>query len=146
MIIQRHSMEPQHSDNKKVPAGGYVALLSVLVVGAIGLSIAVTLLVLGVGSARTSFSEEQANQARGLADACAEDALQEIRDSTTFTGSGGFSLGQGTCSYTVTNTGGQARNIEASGTVDNVTRKVEIDIDQINPTINITSWQEVADF
>jgi len=125
---------------------GYITLISVLVVGAIGVAITTSLLLFGLGSSRSSFAIEQSAQARSLADACAEEALQEIRDSTPYTGSDNLSLGQGDCDYTVTSGGGQNRTIDASGTVGTVQRKVKISINAINPSINITSWQEVADF
>ena len=125
---------------------GFITLISVLVVGAVGVAIATSLILLGLGSSRTSFAIEQSNQAKGIANACAEEALQQIRDSTPFTGSGNLTLGQGTCAYTVTSQGGQNRTITSSGTVGSIMRKVKIIIDTINPTIQVVSWQEVADF
>ena len=127
--------------NKK----GYVALITVLITGAIGVAIATSLLLLGLGSSRTSFALEQSNQAKALANACAEEALQQIRDSTAFTGTGNLTLGQGSCAYTVTNDGGENRTVTASGTVGTVVRKIKIIVNTINPAINLTSWQEVAD-
>ena len=126
-------------------SGGYITLISVLIVGAVGIAITTSLILLGLGSSRTSFAVEQSNQAKALANACAEEALQQIRDSTPFTGSGNLTLGQGVCSYTVTSQGGQNRTITASGTVGTIMRKVKIIIDKINPTIQVVSWQEVAD-
>lgn len=125
---------------------GYITLISVLVVSTISVAITVSLVLLGVGSSRSSFALEQVNQAKALANLCAEEALQEINDSTPYTGTDNLTIGQGTCTYTVTNTGGQNRTITASGTVDTIIRKVSISIDAINPNINITSWQEVVSF
>ncbi len=116
-----------------------------LVVSAVGAAIALSLLLLGVGSSRTSFAVEQSNQAKALVSACAEEALQKIRDSVSFEGSGGLSLGQGTCSYTVTSQGGHNRTITAFGTVGTVIRKVNIIINKITPAIQVVSWLEVAD-
>lgn len=125
---------------------GYIALITVLVIGAVGVAVAVSLLLLGLSSSRTSFALEQSNQAKALANACSEEALQQIRDSTPFTGTGNLSLGQGTCTYTVTSQGGQNRTITSSGTVGTIVRKVKIILDTITPNINVTSWQELADF
>lgn len=125
---------------------GYIALITVLVTGAVGVAISASLLLLGLGSSRTSFALEQSNQTKALANACSEEALQQIRDSTPFTGTGSLTMGQGTCTYTVTSQGGQNRTITATGTVDTIVRKVKVIIDKINPSINVTSWQEVADF
>ena len=127
---------------------GYITLVSVLVVGAVGIAITTSLLLLGVGSSQTSYAYQQSNQAKFLANACAEEALQQIRDSTLFAGSNSLTLGQGTCTYTVINTTptGQERTITASGTVGTIIRKVVIFINKINPTMKVTSWQEVAGF
>ena len=125
---------------------GYVTLLSVLIVGAVGTAVTVSLLFLGLTASRTSFVVEQAAQARMLADACAEEALQQIRSSTAYTGTAGLSLGQGSCTYTVVSTGGENRTITASGIVGTVTRRTEVLVSAINPSITISSWQEVASF
>ena len=124
---------------------GYITLISVLVVGAVGIAVTLSLILLGLGSSRTSFALEQSNQTKALTNACAEEAMQQIRDSMSFTGNGNLSLRQGTCNYTVTSQGGQNRTITALGTVGTIVRKVKIIISKINPTITVTSWQEVAD-
>ena len=124
---------------------GFVALISVLIIGAVGVAIALSLLLLGIGSSRTSFAVEQSNQAKALANACAEEGLQQIKDSTPFTGSDNLTLGQGACVYTVTSQGGQNRTILASGTVGTIIRKLKIIINSINPLIQVVSWQEVDD-
>ena len=125
---------------------GYITLLMVIIVGAIGVATGVSLLLLGVGSSRASLSLDKSNQAKALANACAEQALDQIRTSPAFSGSASLTLGQGACSYTVTNLGGENRLINASGAVDEVLRKVKINLNQITPKINLTSWQEVSDF
>jgi len=125
---------------------GYMTLLTVIIASAIATSITIFILTTGTNSSRSAFVIEQSTQAQALANACAEDALQEISDSTPFEGSGALSLGQGACSYTVTKLTGQNRTIDATGTIGSIVRKVQISIDNINPSINITSWQEVADF
>jgi hypothetical protein len=136
---------PHHFFIKKNGAG-YITLISVLVVGAVGIAISTSLILLGLGSARISFAVEQSNQAKALANACVEEGLQQIRDSMPYTGSGNLTLGQGTCSYTVASQGGQNRTITAIGTVGTIMRKVKVIIDKINPAIQVVSWQEVVDF
>lgn len=125
---------------------GYITLLSTLFLVAIGGVVAGSLILLGLGFSKTSFAQYQSNQAKALANACAEEALQQIRNLTAYTGSGNLTLGQGSCSYTVTSGGSENRTIISTGTALTVIRKVKIIISAINPTINITSWQEVADF
>ncbi|MCX6793145.1 MAG: hypothetical protein NTY12_03895 [Candidatus Falkowbacteria bacterium] len=123
---------------------GYITLISVLVIGAIGTAVVISVIWLGIGSSRSSFADEQSDQAWGLANACAEEALQQIRSSSAYTGTGNLTLGQGTCSYTVTNTGGTTRSVTASGTVGTMIRRSAISITALNPKLVISSWQEVA--
>ena len=142
---------------------GFITLMASLLVAAIELSISVSLLLLGLGASKTSFAIEQSYQANALSLACAETALQEIYDSmieaplpdpppdplppppTPFTGTGSLTLGQGSCSYSVTDTGGNARKITSTGTVGSVVKKNQITTSAVSPIV-ISSWQEVADF
>ena len=125
---------------------GFATLLAILVVGAVATAITTSVVLLGVGSSKTSFAIEQSTQARALAVSCAEAALEQIRIETGFSGTGNLSLGQGSCTYTVTTGAGENRTVVSSGTVGTIIRKISIGITQINPTITISSWQEVADF
>lgn len=119
-------------------------MISVLILGAASIAITLSLLLLGVGSSRSSFAAEQSWQAQGLANACAEEALQQIRDSSPFTGTNVLTLGSGTCTYTVASQGGQNRTITASVTVGTIIRKLQVVITAITPTIIVSTWQETA--
>ncbi len=123
---------------------GFAILLSVLVTGAVSIAVAISLLLLGSDALRTDISVTQSSEAGSLADACAEDALEKIRESF-FIGSGSLSLGNGSCEYVVSSTGIEQRTITASGTVSYVVRKVRISVDALNPRVTITSWQEISD-
>ena len=73
---------------------------------------------------------------------CAEEAMQQIRSSSAFTGTNNLTFGSSTCAYTVTNTGGTTRRITATSTVGTLIRKLDITISAINPKITISGWQE----
>ncbi len=123
---------------------GYIALIAVLVVGAATLAIALALLVGGTDSQRSALITQQSAGARSLAKSCVEEALQQIRDNAAFTDTNTLAFGQGNCTYTVTNTGGNNRTIDASGTVGNVVRKIQAHATINTSSISITSWQEVS--
>lgn len=137
---------PASRTKKRYNNKGYITLVSVLVVGAVGVAIATSLILLGLGSTRSSFANEQSEQAKALANACAEEGLQQIHDAASYTGTGNLTFGQGTCTYTVTSQGGQNRTIAASGSVGTIIRKVNVIINTISPAIQVVSWGEVADF
>lgn len=121
-------------------------LISVIIVGAVMTGIVISVIFWGTDQTQNALLDIRSSQARSLANTCSETALQLIRNDINYSGSGGLALSTGTCSYTVINGGSSNRTINASGTSNNVVRKNKIIIDQINPLINIVSWQEVADF
>ena len=125
---------------------GYIALTSILIISAIVLLIALSAGLLSISELNMGLEKNQSAEAYYLASACAEQGLQEIRNSDSFTGAGNLSLENGTCTYDVSQTGGENRTVEALGSVNNIVRKIKISLDAINPSINITSWQEVPDF
>lgn len=118
---------------------GYITLVSVLVVGAIGASVAVSMLGLGLASSRTGLAYQQLQQARALADACAEEALLQVRTTTT---TGSLALSSGQCTYVIT-TQGQDSIINATGTVNTVVRKVRLTVSTVTSPVVIASWVEL---
>jgi len=121
---------------------GYMALLTVLIVGAAATAVALVLLASGADSQRSGLVEQQSKQARALSIACAEEALQLIHDNIAFSGSAVMSLAQGSCSYAVTIATPTTRTITASGTVGNVVRKLQATVTIGIPAITITAGQE----
>lgn len=120
---------------------GYVALLSVLIVGAASIAIATALLVTATDSQRSTLVAQQSSQALSLATACGEEGLQKLYETPSYTGTTVVGIG---CTFTVTNTGGNNRQIEAHATVGTVTRRISISATVAAPNITITSWQDVA--
>ena len=125
---------------------GYIALISIIIICAVVLLIAVSAGLLSISEAGMGLKKNQASEAYYYASACAEQALQQIRELTPFTGTDTIVFDNGTCDYAVSSQGGGNRIITASGTINNIIRKIQITINQINPLINIISWQEVANF
>ncbi len=124
----------------------FISLIAILIIGAVTASIALGLLVSGADSQLSALTRLHSFQARALADACSEAALQQIKNSSGYTGSGTLTYGFGTCDYSVTSQGGGNRTIHASSTVATVIRKVNVTTSQVTPSITIASWQELGDF
>lgn len=122
---------------------GFVTLLSVLIVSALALVVATSLLLVGTSSTKSSISFITSNQAKGLANGCAEAALTQIQANINFSGTNNLTYGNGTCSYTVTKLTGQNRTIAVTASAGQSTRKINININQISPNIITNSWQEV---
>ncbi len=129
---------------------GYITLITVIGVAAIGTLVAILVLFSGVTSSKTSLSVQQSTQAKAAADGCAELGLAAIQANiaiATPTTSNNTIDGttKATCSYTITGTAPDY-TISSTGTVDgsgkNVVRKVTIVLNRVGPTLNIYSWQE----
>ncbi len=127
---------------KHTAQNGYVALLSVLVLSAIATTVAVTLLLTGTDASRETLIVQQSAAARSYVDACAEEALQQIHDDTTFLGQNNLSLSQGTCSFSIVSTGTSTRTVSVSATVGSTVRRASIYVTISSSNISVNSWQE----
>lgn len=140
MNMSRHSKGPRTSAD-----GGFGTLISVMVVGAVAVAAAISLLLLGLGSSRSSSSLERMQQARALTDACAEEAMQRLRDDPSVTGTDSLSLGLGSCIFTIASVDATTKDIAATGTVGTSVRKVKVRLTPFVPPA-ARRWREVADF
>jgi hypothetical protein len=118
--------------------------MAVLIVGAAATAVSLSLLTIGADSQRSGLISLQSKQARSLATACGQEALQQIHDNIAYTGTGNLALGQGTCSYTVASTGANTRTVTTSASVGSVTRKLQVYVTIGSSNISITSWQEIS--
>lgn len=125
---------------------GYIALLSVIVIGTIGTAIMLSVMLLGVSTSKTDFALQQAGSAKVLASSCGEEALQKILETGTTSSNGNLTIASGTCSYVITSQNGQNITINSTGIVGTVISKVKIIISTTTPAILLSSWQEVGDF
>jgi hypothetical protein len=121
---------------------GFGTLLIVIILGGISLGLALWISTSSLWSIRGSIDDTASAQSKALVNACAEIALEQMRENTSFTGSGNQTIGSNTCSYTVTNTGGNNRSVSVTGAVGTITRKLQITTSAFNP-LTIASWQEV---
>lgn len=121
---------------------GFSTLLIVILLGGVVLSLTLSLSTSNVWSIRSSVDYKNANIAKSLVNACAEVALEAMRENNSYTGTGNVALNNNSCTYTVSNTGGSNRSVTVSGTVSGVTRKLSITTSSFNP-LTIASWQEI---
>ena len=120
-------------------SSGYVAILTVIILGIVVTVIATNLVLLGLGHTRSSLSESQSASAKSAADACTEAALKQIKIVPAFIGSGGLTLSGSTCTYTVS--AAVTSSITATGLSGNSTRRVVVDLLSRTPNIVFTKWQ-----
>lgn len=134
--------QPACDNNQK----GYVVIYSVIIIGAIVMGIIFSGSWISVNSIKSSRVLADSKQSKAMADACAETALQKIRDDVNYSGSGNLSIDGNNCSYEIFSQDEENRIIQAESFISNSVSRIKILVDRINPRINIISWQEAADF
>lgn len=125
---------------------GYIALISVILISAIGVAIMLSVVSSGITAAKTDFSIQQGGSVRSIASSCAEEALQKIQETGTTSSNGTLVVASGTCTYLITSTNGQNITISATGLLGAITSKIKVIIATTSPVITLSSWEEVADF
>ncbi len=124
---------------------GYVFLLSVLVLGAVATAVVGSFLILGIASLQTGQSLEKSSQAFAFAQTCAERALNNIFDDIEYTGNESLTFEEGTCDILVIGgSGNNNRTICTEGTSKNATRRLQIIVERVLPSISVYSWEEVS--
>lgn len=125
----------------------FALLPNILIIGFVALLIGATVLLLGLPNLKSSAVQKSKADGLTLNHGCAEEALFQIRQFSSYTGSGSVILNNKTCNYTVINLGGQNRRININSTVDKVVTKTQILLTiDASSTIAISSWKEVAEF
>jgi len=123
---------------------GVAILISVLIIGALAFVVVISTMAIGVSVYQSSFDLQRGVQVRGLSNVCFQEAIKQIIESGS--ASGNITLSTGICNYTILNLGGDDREIRSEGQAGDYYNRVKIIIDQISPSINITSYEEVSDF
>lgn len=127
--------------------GGFVTLISVLIVGTVGAAIAVSLLLLGTDNYRATANIENSRLSQALADACAEKALDGLRADINYAGNETINFARGSCQIlTIIGAGSENPIIQTIGNVNTLVRRDEIEVIQVSEQVKIGTWREVADF
>jgi len=108
----------QNIMNKETKERGFTALITVLIVSAITIISATTLIFLSISESLLGFSAAETHEAIQIADSCAEEALFRLKSNQTYSG-GTITIGNGNCIVAITGSGGNgsARTIIATSTI-----------------------------
>ncbi len=126
---------------------GFTTLVAVLIVGAVATAAVVSMLVSGVGSLQSSLAIQRSGLARHYADTCAEEALHQLSEDTSYAAGATLVFDYGNCAVNaISGSGATNRVIQVTGAVDTVARRVEVDVSDLSGPVILNSWQEVASF
>lgn len=131
--------------NKRSSHSGYIFLVTVLVLGAMAATTALSQLLLGWAAEENGILLAQSTQALEYARTCAERTIYNLRLDPTYAGERTFNLTRGSCSVqSVGGAGNLDRTICVSGSSGNTVRRFDILIAQLFPRVLISSWREVT--
>jgi hypothetical protein len=132
-----------HSYNHQRP--GYIFLISVLFVSAIVVSTIGSFTLISIGSLQNGLTFQASAQAMENANTCAEIGLMSLFLDSGYTGNESLTLNEGTCEILQPGGYGNSnRTLCVEGMSGNHTRRMEVIISSLLPSISVFSWQEVA--
>jgi len=122
----------------------YITLLSVIIVGTIAMSIAISLILISVDSTKTTMAYESGKRAEYLARACVETALGKLWDNIDYTGNETVSFTDGSCQIlSIENPSTQTPTIKTIGTYHSSTKRFEVKLLQVSTQIQIDYYRQV---
>ncbi|MCD6550624.1 hypothetical protein J7K24_03740 [bacterium] len=132
---------------EKQKSNGYIALISVLIISAVVLLVAINASLFGISESDVAAREYQSSKAFYLAMLCAEDGLMKLKEDINYGGNETLNIGDGQCSILpIEGSGNFNRIVKSIGVFSNQIRKIKIEINRVNPKMEIRSWEEVGDF
>lgn len=119
---------------------GYVAITTVLVVGAVLLTVGVAITINSINEAQISLAETKKEAALALVESCVQDGLLRINKSNSLPAT--ITLPQGTCNVTINSHIGNAWIFSVSGVFGGFKKNIQVSASRTS-TIGITNWQEM---
>ena len=124
---------------------GYIFLISVLVLGAIGIATVSSLLLLSWAAEQNGETVQESTQAFEFAQTCIERGLKSLRADPTYSGNETLSFTGGTCLLQhIGGYGNDHRTLCAVGISGSATRRVEVSLHALLPTTSVKKWQETT--
>lgn len=127
---------------------GMIAILAVLILGAVALGIGVGVSLRSIADTQISLEEELAFRATMLAHSCAEQALLELVYDPLYVGPETISIDGDTCTInTITTPAPDQRLVQTWSTIAGYTRRVVVEVENITVSpIDVGTWYEVDSF
>lgn len=136
MRFHKYMKHQQKSENRR----GYIALVSLLMISAVALGIVLVVSSLSISEAQMSLSVKKGSEARYIAEACAENALEMIKDSPAYSEES-LSIFGGSCTISIS-TAGSDWTVTSTAEKDNYSKTIEVQLTRTSQ-ITINSWQEI---
>lgn len=131
--------------NKQLHPNGYVALMSLIIIGAVVLIAAIALTFMAVSQAGFIVSHNKTVKNYYAANACANYAISQLQANMDYSGQEDLDLEGIKCRVESVNGQENARIIIVSSLEGNQLKKIKVELDQVKPVTIIKSWGEIFD-
>lgn len=126
---------------------GYAFLVTVLVIGVMATATATSLMLLGWAAEQNGLLISQSAQAETNARSCMERTLRMLRLDPSYAGDETLSLERGTCIvHAVVGDGVNDRRICIEGKYGKSTRRFQVSVSELFPSVKMLSFAEVVSF
>ena len=123
---------------------GQLALISLLIIGAITLMAALSASFTGMSDRLQGFRESQTQGATAVAEGCLDDTLQRLKSNPSLE-EGKIDLGtNGVCRVSVFSMNASDKTLYITGQVGSSIRKLEVRVNQLGTSFNITKYDQVS--
>ena len=119
----------------------FIALSTVLIICAVVLSLSISVSLLALSEAQSSFSLSNGENTLDLVEGCAEDALSKTRASASYSG-GTINHPEGDCSVIISKNG-NLWTLTISNTDTKYKRTIQVDITRQSNQIALNGWKEI---
>lgn len=120
---------------------GAMLLMTVLVAGAVALTIGLSVALRGIGELDMGFSGNQSLETLAVADGCVQEALLRLSRDSNYAGTTDLSVGEGKCDIAVSGISDD-RTVAVDAELDRWTRSVILQIDLSTSPITIVEWSQ----
>ena len=125
---------------------GFIALTSVLILSAIFLSISISVASRAISGSDTAIVLYERDVAYFRAVACVEYGLMELQRTLHYEGEEGILVGDGICNISIGGEGNENRTLQAESIVNEHVTRIEVIVEEVSPTLIISSQEEVDSF
>jgi hypothetical protein len=124
-----------------------IALTTILIMGALMLSVGIGVTLRSISEGDMSSGEELSARAGALSEACAEAAVLRLKNNLSYSGNEAIMVqGSDTCDILAAEGVGNAnRVIKTQSTAGGYTRKIRVALSSVTP-LQIAEWRFVGDF
>lgn len=133
--------------NQKINEDGFIALTSVIIISAFIIILFIGMFFSAVEQIERVDSREFSLLALGLANSCAEEALNKLKNDLDYYVGESVTIGDYSCDILELDRTDTTRVIKARASVNGYTKRVQIEVNIYEyPLLEIMDWRMVSDF